>query len=103
MQNIRKIFSLDSENNAYKVVGQSWSKKSFSKPSWLSLPFTYKLYSLWKFRKVLVVDFENSAFEVSDLGVKWRNFGVSKSFHEVFSVSILFTYSTLAFKISENV
>ena len=49
-----------------------------------------------------MVDFENSGFEVSDLGVKWHNFGVSKSFYEVFSISLLFAYSTLSFKISEN-
>ena len=29
-----------------------------------------------------MVDFENSAFEVLDLVVKWDNFGVSKSFYK---------------------
>ena len=37
---IGKILSLDSENNAYKVVGQSWSKKSFFK-AFLIITFVY--------------------------------------------------------------
>ena len=82
---------------------QSWSKKSFFK-AFLIVTFVYLQSSVLTktFRKVLVMDFENSAFEVLDLGVKWYNFGVSKSFYKVFSISILFTYSTLSFKISEN-
>ena len=49
-----------------------------------------------------MVDFENITFEVSDLGVKWHNFGVSKCFYKVCSILLLFAYSTLSFKISEN-
>ena len=49
IQTIRKILSLYSENNAYKVVGQSLSKKRvFSKSSWLSLLFTYRALSSLK-------------------------------------------------------
>ena len=44
-----KILSLDSENNAYKVVCQSFSKKRvLSKSFWLSLLFTYRALSSLK-------------------------------------------------------
>ena len=78
--------------------------KSFFK-AFLIVTFVYLLSSILNknFSKVLEVDFENIGFEVSDLGVKWYNFGVGKSFYEVFSISLLFAYSsTLSFKISEN-
>ena len=95
MQNIRKIFSLDSENNAYKVVDQSFFK------AFLIVTFDY----LWRFtlsknsEKSLRWILRTVRLKFRTYGVKWRNFGVSKSFYEVFSISLLFT---LSFKISEN-
>ena len=52
IQNIRKFLSLDSENNAYKVVVQSLTKiRVFSKFSLLSFSFTYRAISSSKISK----------------------------------------------------
>ena len=40
IQNIRKILRLDSENNSYKFVGQSWGKNNFFK-AFLIVTFVY--------------------------------------------------------------
>ena len=75
MQNIRKILRLDSENNSYKVVGQSWGKKNFFK-AFLIVTFVYLKSSILTNHsgRVLVVDFENSVLEVLHL-VRGKIFG----------------------------
>ena len=56
----------NSENNAYKIVGQSLSKiRVFSKSSQLSFSFTFRALSSLKISvKTFKADFENNAFEV---------------------------------------